>query len=158
MAAAHNRLATYLGHFLMTQLDLEEYEVRVNFGHIRRSADNYFIPDVSVIPTSLVEQQIDQDDVLETYRDPLPLVVEVWSRSTGRYDLRTKLREYRRRRDHEIWYAHPTQRTLTAWRLQPDGTYVETVFRGGLVQPVALPGVTIDLDNLFRRRQRHAGE
>jgi hypothetical protein len=43
-------------------------------------------------------------------------------------------------------YDHP----LTAWRRQPDGSYAELHFdEGGTVQPVALPGVTINLDALF---------
>ncbi len=33
-----------------------------------------------------------------------------------------------------------------AWRRQPDGTYTETRYTGGSIQPVALPGVSIDLD------------
>ena len=74
---------------------------------------------------------------------------EIWSPSTGRYDIQTKLAEYQRRGDIEIWRIHPYERTLTAWRLQPDGSYSETVYRGGVIQPVALPGVTIDIDRLF---------
>jgi hypothetical protein len=38
---------------------------------------------------------------------------------------------------------------LTAWRRESDGTYTESVQTSGTVQPVALPGVTIDLDQLF---------
>ena len=85
----------------------------------------------------------------------MPLVVEVWSPSTGDYDVETKLQEYQRRGDLEIWRIHPYEQTLTAWRRQPDGSYTETLYRGGRVQPVALPNVTIDLDDLFalvRRR------
>jgi hypothetical protein len=44
---------------------------------------------------------------------------------------------------------HPFDRTLTAWRRQPDGSYTESYYSGGSVQPVALPGVAIDLDTLF---------
>jgi Uma2 family endonuclease len=86
---------------------------------------------------------------LETYAAPLPLVVEVWSPSTGEYDLETKLREYQLRSDLEIWRLHPYERTLTAWRRQPDGSYSESRHEAGTVQPIALPGVTIDLDALF---------
>jgi hypothetical protein len=38
---------------------------------------------------------------------------------------------------------------LTSWQQQPDGSYQETVYRGGTITPVALPGVTIDLEALF---------
>ncbi len=57
--------------------------------------------------------------------------------------------EGHRRGDTEIWLIHPYERTLTAWRRQPDGTYAETVYRGGPVQPATLPDVTIGLDTLF---------
>jgi Uma2 family endonuclease len=75
--------------------------------------------------------------------------VEIWPRSTGDYDVEEKLPEYQRRGDLEIWRLHPYERTLTAWRRQPDGSYTETIYTGGVVHPVALPGVAIDLDALF---------
>jgi Uma2 family endonuclease len=77
------------------------------------------------------------------------LVVEVWSPSTGGYDIDAKLPTYRARGDREIWRIHPYERTLTTWRRQPDGSYAETVHRGGTIEPIAVPGVTIDLDALF---------
>ena len=60
-----------------------------------------------------------------------------------------KLPEYQRRGDLEIWRIHPYDRTLIAWRRRPDGSYAQTTFTGGVVHPVALPGVAIDLDALF---------
>ena len=87
--------------------------------------------------------------MLEVYQVPLPLVIEVWSRSTGTYDVDDKLPEYQRRGDLEIWRLQPYERALTAWRRQPDGSYTETVYSGGSVRPGALPGVAIDLDALF---------
>jgi Uma2 family endonuclease len=76
-------------------------------------------------------------------------VVEVWSPSTGGYDIDAKIPEYRRRGDLEIWRLHPFEKTLAAWRRQPDGSYTELILQGGTVQAVALPNVTIDLDALF---------
>ena len=92
---------------------------------------------------------LDLHDVLEVYDQPLPLVVEVWSRSTGDYDVEEKLAVYQQRGDLEIWRIHPYERTLTAWRRQPDGSYDETIHREGVVSPTALPGVEIDLAALF---------
>ena len=88
-------------------------------------------------------------DKLEIFDEPLPLVVEVWSPSTGGYDLDAKLPEYQRRGDAEIWRLHPYERTLTVSRRLPDGGYAETVHTGGVVRPIALPGVAVDLDALF---------
>jgi Uma2 family endonuclease len=149
MTAAHNADAFELALRLGNQLDRSQFHVRVGMGHVRRSAENYYIPDVLVIPTELVRPLLGRSDVLEAYDAPLPLVVEVWSPSTGEYDVDSKLPEYQRRGDLEIWRVHPFERTLIAWRRQPDGSYTETSYTGGTVQPVALPGVTIDLDTLF---------
>lgn len=148
MTARHNRTMMRLAGGLFQQLDQREFDVRCNSGHVRRSAERYYIPDVAVIPAAHVLPQLDQR-TLEVYEDPLPLVVEIWSPSTGDYDIDEKLAEYQRRGDLEIWRLHPYERTLTAWRRQPDGTYTETSFAGGAVRPVALPNVVIDLDALF---------
>jgi Uma2 family endonuclease len=122
--------------------------VRSNAGHVRISAEHYYIPDVFVIPVAL-RTSLRGTRELETYEGPLPLVVEVWSPSTGDYDVEVKLHEYRRRGHLEIWRIHPYERTLTAWRRQANGEYVESTYTQGIVQPIALPNVSIDLDALF---------
>jgi Uma2 family endonuclease len=149
MTAEHNYAMHVLAAQLIRQLDLQQYHVRVNTGHVPRAAENYFIPDVSVVLTEQVRRQFGTG-ALETFAEPLLLVVEVWSPSTGRFDVATKLKEYQERGDLEIWRIHPLERTLVAWRRQTDGTYRETQYSGGTVQPTALPGVTIDLDALFQ--------
>ena len=149
MTAAHNELEMQLGYMLMSQLDRANYRVRVDSGRVHRPGATYFIPDVLVVPTALVTPLLDQHDVLEVYDQPLPLVIEVWSRSTGDYDVAEKIAVYQQRGDLEIWRIHPYEQTLTAWRRQPDGAYIESVYRGGMVRPESLPGVEIDLDVLF---------
>jgi Uma2 family endonuclease len=105
------------------------------------------------VPTALVRPLYDQLDVLEVYDQPLPLVVVVWSRSTGDYDVTEKLIVYQQRSDLEIWMVHPYERTLTSWRRQPDGSYDSMIFREGIVRPVALPHVAIDLGQHFDLEQ-----
>ena len=150
MSIQHNLLGRELWEMLVRQLDKAQYFVSYDSGRARRSASEYFLPDLMVMPAALVRAlQRDDPHALEAYADPLPLVVEVWSPSMGSYDARTKLPEYQRRGDAEIWYIHPYDRTLSAWQLQPDGSYRESLHRGGGVSPVALAGVRIDLDALF---------
>ena len=149
MSWDHGDVMIYLAHMLLLQLKRDEYRVHVNHSRLRRSAKHYFVPDVAVIPAAFGRHLRGRPDGLEVYTDPLPLVVEVWSPSTGGYDVDAKLPEYQRRGDLEVWRLHPYDRTLTAWRRQPDGTYAETVYRGGRVRPVALAGVEINLDELF---------
>jgi len=148
MTLEHNSIMSELHGILWQQLDHTQFQVRSNSGHVRHTPQNYFIPDVFVIPVAL-QAPLRGTRALESYDAPLPLVVEIWSPSTGGYDIEVKLREYQRRGDLEIWRIHPYDHTLTAWRRQPDGSYAEARCDGGTVQPLALPGVTIDLDALF---------
>ncbi|MGH2615151.1 MAG: Uma2 family endonuclease [Thermomicrobiales bacterium] len=149
MTYAHNRAAAELGFTLRLQLNRDEYEVRVDAGRVHRPGATYFIPDVFVFPVAYVTPRLRRDDVLEVYDRPLPLVVEVWSRSTGDYDLTEKLAVYQQRGDLEIWFIQPYERTLIARRRQPDGSYTEELYRGGIVPVASLPGVSIDLDALL---------
>jgi Uma2 family endonuclease len=99
---------------------------------------------------TLVRRNIEEQPTrLEAYQEPLPLVVEVWSPSTGCYDVNSKLPEYQRRGDSEIWRIHPVERAITAWRRQSDGNYLEMRFAGGVIELHGLTGIVIDIDLLF---------
>lgn len=149
MSFEHNDLLASLGIILGRQLNRDRFRIRINTTRVRESSQSYYIPDVCVIPIELTTAVRGKPGTLEFYSDPLPLVAEVWSPSTGDYDEDKKIPEYQRRGDLEIWRLHPYERTLIAWRRQPDGSYAKTAYHGGVVQPVALPGVTIDLGELF---------
>lgn len=148
MTYEHNDVAMKLLGWLYQQLDGTLFRIRSQVGHVNRTELNYFIPDVFVVPIDLAREQ-QGTRRLEAYSAPLPLVVEIWSPTTGSYDINVKLTEYQRRGDLEIWRIHPYDRTLTAWRRQPDGSYSETEHTTGSVRPAFLPNVTIDLDRLF---------
>jgi Uma2 family endonuclease len=149
MSVEHSYVAMNLVEQLLLQLDRNQFRVTANLARLRVSADTYYIPDVVVIPAALVQALRVNSRSLDAYTEPLPLVVEVWSPSTGDYDLRVKVEDYRRRGDLEIWHLHPYERTLTTSVRQPDGAYAETVFRGGGVVVAALPRVIVDIDALF---------
>jgi Uma2 family endonuclease len=149
MSIKHDGVAFFLGHLLQSQLDRRKYWVNVNGGKARLSPRNFYIPDVVVIPTSYVRPLEDDPRAFNAFAVPLPFVAEIWSRSTGDYDIAAKLPAYRERGDAEIWFIHPYERTLTAWRKQPDGSYREELYHGGIVPVASLPGVSIDLDALL---------
>jgi Uma2 family endonuclease len=151
MTLDHDSAEQLLTARLIKQLDESDYRVYMNTGRLGVSTGSFYIPDVTVIPASYIRQARRErgGNRLQIFNDPVPLVVEVWSPSTGEYDVEAKLREYQPRRDEEIWRLHPYDHTLTAWRLQPDGTYTETVYTHGIVELHALPGVSIDFDALF---------
>jgi Uma2 family endonuclease len=148
MTFRHGQIPMLLGHFLLSQLDRDAYAV-VSELRVRKSSATIFMPDLMVVPTAY-SKEIRDRPVLAIFSDPLPLVVEVWSPSTGDYDVDAKVPVYQQRGDLEIWRIHPYERTLTSWQRQPDGSYQETIHRGGIVTPVALPDVAIDLETLFQ--------
>jgi Uma2 family endonuclease len=149
MSMKHDDVAFHLGYLLQSQLDRSVFRVNVNGGRTRHSPRNYFIPDVVVIPAALVLPFANDPRAFNAFAEPLPLEVEIWSRTTGDYDIAAKLQGYRECGDTEIWFIHPYERTLTAWRRQPDASYVEDTYRSGLVPVASLPGVVIDFDALL---------
>lgn len=149
MTQEHNDLQWFLAFMLQSQLSRDEFHVRSNAGRTARPATSYFIPDVMVIPVKYMASLRGTGE-LEAFTDPLPFVAEVWSPSTGEYDVEDKFPDYKRRGDLEIWRIHPHDRTVVAWRLEPEGSYSEHIYSGGTVPIASLPGVTIDLAELFR--------
>jgi len=147
----HNSAASAVVYYLCRQLDWKQFEVRGNTGRVSRAGEFAFIPDVFVLPRALKQPRSDTPGGLEAYEQPLPLVVEVWSPSTGDYDVDEKLPEYRRRGDLEVWRIHPYERTLIAWRRRADGSYTETAYGPETAEvPVeSLPGVVIPFGELF---------
>ncbi len=149
MSFEHNDVIMHLANQLLQRLDISVYRVRVKAGRLRAPQESYYIPDVAVIPIALAASLRGRPDVLELYTAPLPFVAEVWSPSTGDYDVDAKLPGYQARGDAEIWRIHPFTREVTAWRRQADGSYDELTVTGGTLTLSALPEVTIDLDALF---------
>jgi Uma2 family endonuclease len=147
MSWKHGSTVTRLISMFHQQLDPAEFEVFTEL-RIRRPAATIFLPDLMVVPTSYGEAIRDLP-VLAVFSDPLPLVVEVWSPSTGNYDVDAKLPVYKQRGDLEIWRIQSSEGTLTNWQRQPDGTYREVIHREGTIAPVALPEVSIDLGALL---------
>lgn len=142
----HNHLARALGFMVQGQLPFDDFQVAVANGRTRIAA-HYFVPDVMVIPGAFA-RRLRGTRGLEVYAEPLPFVAEVWSPSTGDYDVDEKFPEYRRRGDLEVWRVHPGERRITAWVRQADGGYHEREYAAGEVRLAALP-VTVDLDALW---------
>ena len=149
MGCDHGTAISYLDHLLQRQLSWDDFHVRVNHARLRRSPETVYIPDLAVIPGTSGPILLGRPEVLDLYESPLPLDVEVWSPSTGGYDVMAKLPAYQQRGDLEIWFLHPYERTLMTWQRQPNGTYATAIHRGSVVRPIALPNVTVDQEVLF---------
>jgi Uma2 family endonuclease len=145
----HAGAINVLDWHLQRQLDLADFEVRPGYGRLRVSTGSYYVPDLCVIPKAYVLRLRERPGTFEVYDDPVPFVAEVWSPSTGEYDVESKFPEYKLRHDLEIWRVHPYERTVTIWRLQADGSYSEQVITTGTVHLAAVPGVAIDIDRLW---------
>lgn len=144
----HNDALTELVRQLIPQLGRDDYWFRFNSARTRHER-SFFIPDILVLPIDRMREPPSRAGSLETYAEPASLVVEIWSPSTGRYDISGKLPAYMARGDLEIWRLHPLERRLTVWRRRADGSYAEVAYLGGIVPLEAIPGVTVDLDAVF---------
>ena len=102
MSVEHGDVMMHLVELLHNQLDRNVFRVRAHHARLRRSADTYYVPDVAVIPTAIVQALREHPGSLDAYADPLPLVVEIWSPSTRGYDINEKLPDYQQRGDLEI--------------------------------------------------------
>jgi Uma2 family endonuclease len=107
----HGRIITRLARQLLPQLDEAEHDVRFNEGRGRKPDDTIYIPDLLIVPTAYGRDFAGRP-VLAIFSGPLPLVVEVWSASTGDYDVDTKVPVYQQRGDREIWRLHALEKTL----------------------------------------------
>jgi Uma2 family endonuclease len=149
MSVEHGHVMDDLLAQLYAGLDRGAFRLRAQHARLRLSSETYYIPDIAVIPIAMEQELRARRGTLDAYDNPLPLVIEIWSPSTGDYDLTEKLVDYQRRGDLEIWYIHPYERSLTAWRKEPDGTYSQTTHHRGTVHPTSLPGIAIALETLF---------
>ena len=102
MTTEHESCINALDRQFQIQLDDELFEVRAGYSRLRISTGSYYIPDLCVLPREYVLKLRERPGTFAVYADPVPLVVETWSRSTGSYDVNTKLLEYHLRRDQEI--------------------------------------------------------
>jgi Uma2 family endonuclease len=145
----HGSVISELGFLLRSQLDRGRFRVVINDWRVRQMPGTIFVPDLLVVPTDYGAEFRGRPGLLAIFSQPLPLVVEVWSASTGNYDVDAKVPVYQLRGDLEIWRIHPYDRTITAWKRQRDGSYQENMHQDGRVWPTALPNVHIDLAELF---------
>lgn len=150
MTMEHYDLAFELAYAIRSQVSHDRFHVRCDQGRLQFGS-SYLVPDVFVVPVEMAAPFRGLDSTLEAYLDPVPFVAEVWSRSTGDYDLTDKLAAYQERGDAEIWLLHPYERWVRASRRTAGGEYRQAELPGGKVSLLAVPGVAIDLDRLLSR-------
>jgi Uma2 family endonuclease len=150
----HNEVVHQLLIQLWGQLNAEEWRVVTGLGWLSHGVDTFLIPDVAVVSREAQRRLFTEPDALEVYPVALPLVIEVAEADWLRYDCTEKAAVYRARGDQRVWLIDPwpqpsMQWKVTTWQLQADGSYTETVNTERSSPLAALPGVTIDLAELF---------
>jgi Uma2 family endonuclease len=148
MAMEHYDVAFELAFAIRSQVSHDEFHVRCDQGRLM-TGRSYLVPDVFVVPAAMAARFKGLDSTLEAYAGPVPFVAEVWSRSTGDYDVSGKLAEYQARGDLEIWLMHPYEKRVTAYRRDAAGEYAAEDLPRGVVSLRALPNVKIDLAALL---------
>jgi Uma2 family endonuclease len=148
MTMEHYDIAFELAFAIRSQISHDEFHVRCDQGRLS-TATSYLVPDVFVVSATQALQFRGMDSTLEAYADPVQFVAEVWSRSTGDYDVAGKLAEYQSRGDAEIWLIHPYEHRVTGFRRDAAGAYGIGETLTGRVTLSGLPGVSIDLDRLL---------
>lgn len=149
MTMEHNHVAWNLGFELQKHLPLDDFSVRVNQARLRTPSGDHYVPDVAVIPSSAMASRFGLTEV-ETYFEAVPLVVEIWSPSTGARDKNEKLAGYQSRGDAEIWLIDPIDRSATVYTREPAGDYVQRAVTRGSITPTALPRARVTLAAMFR--------
>lgn len=81
-------------------------------------------------------------------------VIEILSKHTSAKDLNEKFEVYEEAGVKEYWVVHPGEQTVLVYTLNDSGTYegiLKPYVRTDKVQPKTLPGLTIDLEEVFER-------
>ncbi len=151
MSQMHRDVTMELTFALHAQLNPGTFKMSTNHSRTRLPSGEFYVPDIAIIPAALAGPSQGRERVIDEYSEPLPLVIEVWSPSTGEYDATTKLPGYMARGDLEIWLVHPHKGTLSAWRRQADGSYSEHQYTlADTVEVASLPGVRVRLASIFQ--------
>lgn len=135
---------------LLAPIGLERWMVRIDSGRLSCVDETSCIFDLFTAPSGVPNQDWERFEILRSYGESTLLVINVWSPLTGSYDVEKNQPEYRLRRNLEILRIHPFGRTLFTRRRQWNGHHAEPHHRDGTIEPAAVPGVRIDLDELFR--------
>ncbi|MFN0096427.1 MAG: Uma2 family endonuclease [Dehalococcoidia bacterium] len=151
MTMRHNTVSRLMHLALTDQLPRDDWDVAANMARVRVPDGSHYIPDVVVIPIAAKDARGWDSTGLEAYEPAVPFVAEVWSPSTGEYDAESKVPGYMARGDREIWFVDLRDQTIRRHVRQPDGGYQTSHHRRGRLVLASLPGVTLDMDAIFRQ-------
>jgi Uma2 family endonuclease len=134
-----------LADLLKASLDRNTIQVRVStFGLvIRRDPLTTRVPDIAVFIRS---QVVEQDGYIHSAPE---LIVEVLSPANTRAERAEKLKDYESLGVPEVWVVSPEARTVEVLLLKDCRLSTTTLLREGHLKPSHLPGVAIDVTNIW---------
>jgi Uma2 family endonuclease len=131
-------------HCLPRRVFIAPFDVR-----LPKSSEEDDQVDTVVQPDLLVVSDLQKVDA-RGMRGAPDWIAEVLSPSTASYDQTVKLRAYERAGVPEVWLIHPTDRTLTIYRLETKRYGRATILElKGQTPLTAVPGVAIDWDQVL---------
>jgi Uma2 family endonuclease len=141
-----------LSRILDMQLDLREYEViSQNLGlGIERIPLTYRIPDLTVFRAEAIREDQARTAQNDPYVWAVPdLIVECLSPSNRKGSIQELLADYARIAAPEVWLLDPKPPQFTSHRYQSGALQPWLATENGLVTPLLLPNVAVDLAELW---------
>jgi Uma2 family endonuclease len=148
----HNYLIRKLSKVLDRQLDDNEYEVDSQGSGlgIERVPLTYRIPDLMVFRTESLRQDSAETAGNDPYIWTVPeLIVECLSSSNRKGSVQELLADYARIAAPEVWLLDPRPPQFTSYRYESGAEQQWLATESGLVTPLRLPNVTVDLSDLW---------
>jgi Uma2 family endonuclease len=139
-SVTHEEHVGFVMTLLRVHIDDRKLGRVVGSNAVMQLGERRFSPDVSIL-LSANERRIRGGRV----HGPMDLVVEVLSKSTRDYDLRTKLPAYREGRVGEIWLIDAERRQFEVHARAAEN-YRSSVLATGEWSSIVLPGLTVKAD------------
>ena len=148
----HVYLIEKLYRSLLAQLDLREYYVTMagaGLG-IERVPLTYRVPDLMVFRAESLRRDSSETSGNDPYIWTVPeLIVECLSPSNRKGAIQELLADYARIAAPEVWLLDPKVRQFTSYRCESGAMQQWLATGSGLVTPLLLPNVTVDLSDLW---------
>ena len=117
---------------------------------IERVPLTYRIPDLMVFRTASISQDTAETAGNDPYIWTIPeLVVECLSPSNRKGSVQELLADYARIAAPEVWLLDPRPPQFTSYRYESGAEQQWLATESGLVTPLRLPNVTVDLSDLW---------
>jgi Uma2 family endonuclease len=147
----HIYLVRQLAKVLERQLDESEYEVHsqgAGLG-IERVPLTYRIPDLTVFRAEAIREDRARTAQNDPYVWAVPdLIVECLSPSNRKGSIQELLADYARIAAPEVWLIDPKAPQFTSYRFESGALKQRLATESGLVKPLLLPNVAVDLAEL----------